>query len=196
MMEGALVAIFALLATMLFARRARRNAHLLHHYDRCMSSFIEDAETLVNADETPSGVVDVVEFIAMKAAERSAAREFLRILVRHRRELASGPTDQTTRMIAEFKAKNPQLGRVFSHAMANGLMAMTYNGGPVGTFVRHLVLFDAKQHEDRSQIWQRVFVRLNAKPPSSFQSAICRCQHPVKSTDLPRFKASAVTRLT
>jgi hypothetical protein len=151
MMEGALVAIFALLATMFLARRARRNTHLLHHYERCMNSFIDDAETLVKADETPAAVVDVVEFIATKAAERSAAREFLLILVRHRKELASGPTAPTTQMIAEFKAKNPQLGRVFSRAMASGLMAMTYNGGPFGTFVRHLVLFDAKQHEDRSQ---------------------------------------------
>jgi len=96
-------------------------------------------------------VVDVVEFIAMKAAERSAAREFLQVLVRHRKELASGPTAPTTKTISEFKAKNPQLGRVFSHAMANGLMAMTNNGGPIGTFVRHLVLFDAKHHEERSQ---------------------------------------------
>jgi hypothetical protein len=151
MMEGALVAIFALLATMFLARRAKRNTHLLHHYERCMNSLIEDAETLVGADETPEGVVDVVEFITMKASERGAAREFLHALVRHRRELASGPTGPTTRMISEFKAKNPQLGRVFSRAMANGLMAMTYNGGPIGTFVRHMVLFDAKQHEDRSQ---------------------------------------------
>jgi hypothetical protein len=151
MMEGALAAIFALLAAMFFARRAKRNTHLLHHYERCMGSLIDDAETLVNADETPPLVVDVVEFITMKASERSAAREFLQVLVRHRKELASGPTGPTSRMIAEFKAKNPQLGRVFSRAMANGLMAMTYNGGPIGTFVRHLVLFDAKQHEDRSQ---------------------------------------------
>jgi hypothetical protein len=151
MMEGALVAIFALLGMMYFARRAKRNTHLLHHYERCMNAFIDDAETLVNAHETPAGVVDVVEFITMKASERSAAREFLQVLVRHRKELASGPTGPTTQMIAKFKASNPQLGRVFSRAMANGLMAMTYNGGPIGTFVRHLVLFDAKQHEDRSQ---------------------------------------------
>jgi hypothetical protein len=151
MMEGALAAIFALLAAMFFARRAKRNTHLLHHYERCMNSFIDDAETLVNAHETPGVIVDVVEFIATKAADRSAAREFLQVLVRHRKELASGPTRPTSQIIAEFKAKNPQLGRVFSRAMASGLMAMTYNGGPVGTFVRHLVLFDAKHHEDRSQ---------------------------------------------
>jgi hypothetical protein len=151
MMEGALVAIFALLAAMFFARRAKRNTHLMLQYEGCMNQFVEDAETLVNADETPIGVVDFVEFIAVKAADRSSAREFLWVLFRHRKELASGPTDQTTRMIAEFKGKNPQLGRVFSRAMASGLMAMTYNGGPIGTFVRHMVLFDAKEHTDRSQ---------------------------------------------
>ena len=35
--------------------------------------------------------------------------------------------------------------------MSSGLMAMTYNGGPAGTFVRHVVLFDAKHHEDRTR---------------------------------------------
>jgi hypothetical protein len=151
MMEAAVAAIFALLAAMFFARRANRNLHLLHHYERCMNSFVEDAETLVNADDTPAGLIDVVEFIATKAADRSAAREFLHVLLRHRKELASGPGGPTTQMITEFKTKNPQLGRVFSRAMASGLMAMTYNGGPIGTFVRTMVLFDAKHHEERSQ---------------------------------------------
>jgi hypothetical protein len=32
--------------------------------------------------------------------------------------------------------------------------------------------------------------------PGASQSAMCRCQYPVKSTDLPRFIASAATRLT
>ena len=151
MMEGAFIAVFALLAAMFFARRAKRNTDLLHHYERCMNSLIEDAETLINADETPAGIVDVVEFIVTKASERSAAREFLQALLRHRRELASGPTRKTSQMLIDFRKKNPQLGGVFSRAMTSGLMAMTYNGGLIGTFVRHLVLFDAKQHNDRSQ---------------------------------------------
>src|SRR5262245_47616653 len=118
MMEAALVAIFALLATLLWVRSARRNTHLLRQYEECMTTFIESAETLVNADETPEGVVDVIDFVSAKATNRAASREFLQVLVRHRRELASGPRGETSQMIADFRSKNPELGRVFSRAMA------------------------------------------------------------------------------
>ena len=151
MMEAAFAAIFALLAVMFFARRARRNTHLLHHYERCMNAFVEDAETLMDADETPEVVVELVAFIAAKAADRRAAREFLYVVLRHGRAIASGPSDQTAQAIAEFRAVNPQLARVFTRAMSSGLLAMTYNSGAAGTFLRRIVLFDAKQHEDRSQ---------------------------------------------
>jgi hypothetical protein len=151
MMEGALAAVFAFLAALWFAKRSKRNAHLLQQYERCMNSFTEDAETIVKADETPEAVIDMVEFIARKTASRSSAREFLFVLLRHRSELASGPTGSTSQAMTEFTAKNPELGHVLSRAMAAGLMAIMYNGGPIGTFVRRLVLFDAKQHEDRTR---------------------------------------------
>lgn len=151
MMEGALVAVFAFLASIVFAKRSTRNTHLLERYERCMNAFIEDATTLVRAHDTPESVIDIVEFIAAKAADPAAARQFLSVLLRHRKELADGPTGPMSQSLSEFTTKNPQLGQVLSRAMSSGLMAMTYNGGPAGTFIRRVVLFDARHHEERTR---------------------------------------------
>jgi hypothetical protein len=151
MMEGALVAVLALLAAMFFAGRARRNTEILHQYEQCMNIFIASAETLVSADETPAEVVGLLQFFSEKAADPRGAREFLWVFLRYRNELASGPSDHTASAIETFKGANPQLGRVFSRAMAFSMLAMTYKGGLLGALLRNTVLFDAKQHEDRSR---------------------------------------------
>jgi hypothetical protein len=151
MMEGALFAIAAFLAAIFFARRARRNTHLLHKYEQCMSVFVASSETLIGADETPPEVVGLIQFFSEKASNPRGAREFLWVFLRYRNELASGPSNQTAAAIASLKKANPELGRVFTRAMASGMIALTYKGGIVGTFIRHTLLFDAKQHEDRSQ---------------------------------------------
>ena len=166
MMEAALVAIFAFLAAIIFAGRAKRNTHLLQHYERCMSSFIEDSATLMDADETPAVIVEIVDFIAAKAADRRGSREFLHVVLRYRSAVAPYSKSETAQTIAEFKSRNPQLGRVFSRAMASGLLAMTYNGGAVGTFLRRIVLFDAKQHEDRSQDLATSFREVECAQPA------------------------------
>jgi hypothetical protein len=41
----------------------------------------------------------------------------------------------------------------------------------------------------------RITMKARWRSPAESQSAMCRCQYPVKSTDLPRFIASEATRL-
>jgi hypothetical protein len=151
MMESALIAVAAFIAAFLLAAKSRRKTKRLKAYEECMGAFLKDAETLLNADATPSEVVDMVEFMAAKASDRKAAREFLGIILRQRHKMGGPDESGVARSLGSFSSANPQLGRVLDRAMTAALLAMTFNGGPIGTFVRRIVLFDAKSHEDRSK---------------------------------------------
>jgi len=165
MMASALIAVAAFIAAVLCAHRARRKLKLIRAYEDSMNSFFKDAETLLAAEETPAEVVDMLEFISNKASDPLAATEFLRVLLRRRREMAGGEEGALSRAIAVFANANPRLGRVFGRAMARGLLAMTFRGGITGTLVRRLVLFDAKKHEDRTQDLATNFRQIEAYAP-------------------------------
>jgi len=165
MMASALFAVAAFIAAVLWAYRSRRKLSLLRAYEEAMGTFFKDADTLLAAEETPAEVVDMIEFISDKAADPRAATEFLRVLLRRRREMAEGENGELSRAVASFVEGYPQLGRVFGRAMARGLLAMTFKGGLTGTFVRRLVLFDAKKHEDRTQDLATNFRQIEACVP-------------------------------
>ena len=103
MMIAAIIAIFVFVTVVLYARRARRNTELLRHYAECMNSFLADSETLLASDETPAEVVDLIEFVADKAADRRGAQEFLSVVIRRRKDLSVRPAGALARQIDEFQ---------------------------------------------------------------------------------------------
>jgi hypothetical protein len=151
MMESALIAAAAFIAVFLFAAKSKRKTRRLKAYEQCMDVFLKDADTLLGADATPAEVVDLIEYMADKASDHKTAKQFLVAIARRHREMGGNDESEIARSLASFSSAHPQLGRVFNRAMTAALLAMTFNGGPFGTFVRRFILFDAKKHDDRAK---------------------------------------------
>jgi len=150
-MTAALCVIFVFFAAAILRVHLRWRRQLLQQYEKSMNSFMEDASVLIDADETPGSIVDIIEFVSAKATEQKASRQFFLTLLSKRTELSVRPSGPVFQEISEFAEVNPELGHLFSRAATSGLMAMTYNGWFFGTIIRHLVLFDAVYHEDRTR---------------------------------------------
>lgn len=146
MMAAAIIVALAFFALAAYARYCKRDARRLHQYKQFADVFFESAHALVRADDAPEVAVKMVLFIARKVTDRNAAWQFLWMLLRQEE-----PNDAAfAHPIYALLKSNPELGKLFLHAMASGLLAIALNGGLAGVFMRRLVLRSVRQHEDRA----------------------------------------------
>lgn len=150
MIYAAISSIALFVVICVFAYRSKRRTHLLRRYEQYATIFFEDVETLLRADETPAKIVDLLEFMGQRVNDSSSALDFFIVLLRHRRRLVSKLSPSSDEIV-EFRNSSPALWRVFTRASAAALLAVSYNGGVFGTLLRHFIIFDAREHEDRTR---------------------------------------------
>jgi hypothetical protein len=150
MMEFAVLAALALIFMYLHSKIVKKRGKYLIHYETAINDFIEAAHALLGDSDTPEGVIDLLQFMRMKAERRSSARYFLWYLLMKRKELI-GPSGSKLREMEEFFKKRPELSTAFSRACSAAFEALTYRSPLAGPLLRRFVLFDVSRNRKRVQ---------------------------------------------
>jgi hypothetical protein len=142
------IAFIALVLAIYASSRAAKQLRHIQKYEKCMDEFIENVQPLLEDEETPEQLVDMIIFMRTKVVDSWAAADFLRHLLSKDRYILrkAGLGEE----IDSFLNRRPELASALKRAASAALLAMSYRGHVVGGFLRSLVLFDAREHDGRA----------------------------------------------
>ena len=113
-----------------------------------MEEFYSASNALLADPDTPVDVLNLLRFMNHKASRPDSAREFIRIVVKKRPLIAR----QThIHSIENFLRGRPELSIQFSKACSTAFEALAYRSPFAGIFLRVFVIFDAREHSDRTK---------------------------------------------
>src|SRR5690606_29568140 len=119
---------------------AHGNARRISRYRSCALQFYGRVAPVVEDDETPDEILDMIAFINARIADPSASREL-------RRALRDRKSRTAPRAGAEFFKRRQELVVPFSEACAAALLALTYNDGWNGWRTRKRIALMRKHVE-------------------------------------------------
>lgn len=113
----------------------RHRTERLRKYRECAEHFYAKARPLLDDPDTPASALTMLEFMNWHITDRNAARSFVRSLAYAR---ANGDEVSKMRRRARFAdldvffANREGLKHAFAECMAAGLLAISFNSGPIG----------------------------------------------------------------
>ncbi len=124
-----------------------RTKHLEKHA-AAMEEFYAAANVLCSDSDTPIAILSLLRFMNHKAMRASSAREFIWIVILKRQQIARQPQIDS---IESFIKERPELSIQFSKACSTAFEALAYRSPFAGIFLRVFVIFDGREHPDRTK---------------------------------------------
>lgn len=124
-----------------------RTSHLEKH-EAAMEEFYSAANALMADKDTPIAILGLLKFMNYKASRPDSAREFIGFVVNKRRLMAR-PAHFGS--IDNFLRDRPELSKQFGKACSTALEALAYRSPFAGIFLRVFVIFDGREHADRTK---------------------------------------------
>lgn len=119
----------------LYRLRKRQLADLAQ-YEIHVEIFYDAAKPLVEDDETPELVLELLKFMNEKVSDPSAARELYQIIARGRLSPVTIEVSPEGKKLQAFFKKRPELEPPFLRVIGHGLLAMTYRSMILGSKLR------------------------------------------------------------
>jgi hypothetical protein len=147
-----IASLFILLVVWTLHRAVKLRRRWQRKYALAMAEFYDHANELLRDEKLPDEILDFVEFVHAKARNPLAAAGLVwRLFSRDGRAIADGSSDHPRlKRMYEYVKANPNSGRALGQLCASAMLAMSYRAYILGGTVRHLVFFDADQHERRT----------------------------------------------
>lgn len=110
--------------------------------DDLRGDFFDAAGKLVDDDDTPESVVQLLEFVAEHIASRRTPWEIMFLLIsgRLRRSLAK-PSEKTIRLERDLAEMREPMRQLFHEAMASAALAIAFNSVIIGAVIRRVALY-------------------------------------------------------
>jgi hypothetical protein len=125
-----------------YFRFAEADLQRLADYELWSSEFFENARPLVNDQDTPDEVLDLLQFANNLLTNKRASRRLLKAILDVDDTLGTPSETEFTAPLDAFFERRPELGRAFVRAMTSGLFALTFVCGRDGARVRREILKD------------------------------------------------------
>lgn len=151
-MSNLLIFVFVLLATAAFyglSRLRRDQLADLELHEKFAKDFYALARPLMESDDTPDDVLDLLEFANQRITDPDAPREFYEFARRGR--LAGDGNLDRKRAIRAFFSQRPDLEAHYGSALWAALLAMSFNSLRYGPRIR-LLLTAIDSSDGREQV--------------------------------------------
>jgi hypothetical protein len=109
---------------------------------RLLEDAFRDAGVLIDEDDTPDQVVDLLDLIAHNARNpRINMRFFWAVVSGALRKEVGKPSAKALAFKAAVKSMRPEMREVYDRAIAAFLLASTYNNPLIGWFIRRATFY-------------------------------------------------------
>ncbi|WP_157223533.1 hypothetical protein [Rhodovulum sp. PH10] len=122
-------------------------------FERHASKFYESIAPLLDDPDTPSGIVELIEFLNDIISDRSIASKILgHLLFRHKGFEETYDDAEDDPAVSDFLGRRKELMKPLMEAIVSSLVAMTYRGPVAGVVLRRLVFFDLARVRSRPAV--------------------------------------------
>jgi hypothetical protein len=129
----------------------RLDTNRLGCYDQHASRFYDRIQPLVDDDQTPDELLNLVEFMNLRITDTRAANDLMRLLLLINGGHKSAEATKVAEVFSAFFNARPELKQPFGEAMANGLLAITYRDRYFGWYTRRMMAI-IRRHENVAPI--------------------------------------------
>lgn len=137
-----LMALCAAIVTYVWLRflTARRELARIREYEFFADKFFKASETLVSEQDTPEGILSVIDCFNDLIDQPREARQFFNVYSRFARDRIEGKVGrQPDPALISFTKRHPHLEPVVADAMMGGILALTFLECRRGTYHRAML---------------------------------------------------------
>jgi erythromycin esterase-like protein len=129
---------------------AKHRSAQMDRREELRADFFKAAEALADSSDTPESVLDLIEFLADRLADRRAPYMLLYFLMHgDARRNAREPGEKVQRLHRDVAAMPAALQGQFGKLVAAGALAITFNSLLVGWLISRLALYQVNRRNPR-----------------------------------------------